>query len=347
MRNKESYQHLQQALRLAEESGDHKAIAYICAWLVWTCITAGLIDQGMNYGEKALKTARQIKETYPYIKAMGGIGVLLNLVGQIQRATECSEELKQFGQSRGNIRGVALGYYVSGMCYISTGDMMKALKEYNTGLELNVDPIYYGMLKSGQSTSLFQAGKYKEAENVLLEIVESCRRFGGEIIGQPSLGFLGMVLIIKGQMRKGFGLVDDFDRVSREEYLNYLAMWSQYGQGSLYAALSSANGINIGILLRNAVTIFQRVPFAAQKAILHFKKCAEICQKSGYTIFLGTTYLELGRLYKNQGKNELAWEHISAAAIIFREINAGSNLEQAERLLEILDRGRRKVTPSS
>jgi class 3 adenylate cyclase/tetratricopeptide (TPR) repeat protein len=342
-RNKESYQHLQQALKLAEESGDQKAIAHVCAWLVWTCITAGMIDQGMNYGEKAIKASRQIREAYPYIKALGGLGVLQNLNGKIQKAVEYGRELQEFGRSHGNIRSLALGYYVSGMCYISIGNLPKALDEYNKGLEFSVDPIYYGMLKSGQSSTLFQAGNYREAEKVLLEIVEICQKFGGDIVGKPCSAFLGMILIGKGQMKKGFSLVDDLDRTSSEEYLDYLAMWSEIGQGMLYASLASPGRINLPLLLKNARTLLGRVPFSTRKAILHFNRCAEICRKSGYVTYLGTSYLELGHFYQKKGKRELARENVFAAAKIFREIDAGANLKQAEKLLEILEKGRRKV----
>jgi class 3 adenylate cyclase/tetratricopeptide (TPR) repeat protein len=342
-RNKEAHQYLQKAFNLAEESGDQKALAHVCAWLVWTCVTAGLIDQGIDYGEKALKAAGQIREAYPYIKTLGGLGVLLNLNGKINKAVECSEELKEFGRTHGNIRGLALGYYVSGMCCVSTGDTMKALNEYNEGLELNVDPIYYGMLRSGLASALCQIGRFKEAEPVFAEMIELCHKFGGEIVGEPCSAFLGMVLISQGQMQKGFHMLDKFEVVSGQEYLNYLAMWNEYGHGWLYASLASVDSINIPMLLKNAGTLIKRVPFATQKAILHFEKCAEVCRRSGYITYLGITYLELGRFCLKQGKGEMARTHLASAVKIFREIGAGANLKQAEELLQTLEKSRRKA----
>ena len=96
-------------------------------------------------------------------------------------------------------------------------------------------------------------------------------------------------------------------------------------------------------MIRNSGTILRRAPFATRKAIDHYNKCAEVCRNSGYSTFLGITYLELGRFYKRKGKRDQAMETLSAAARIFKECEANASLKQAEDLLKSLDNKRGKA----
>jgi tetratricopeptide (TPR) repeat protein len=338
-RNKESYQCLRQALDLAETSNDQKSIAYVCSWLVWTCLAAGLIDEATKYGEKALMASRQVEDAYPYIKSMGGMGYLFSLNGKTQKALECSQELLEFGQTHGNMRSLALGYYVSGMCCSGIGDLTAAIGDCQKGLDLNVDPIYNGMLKCCLGFSYFQYGRFQEAEAVLDELVEISLKFGGYIVGRPCKAFLGLVLISRGQMKKGLDMVDEFDRISREDYLEQHQIFSEFIQAMLYTNLAApVDWKKIPLLLRNIGIILRRAPFATKKTIYHYQRCAAICQKSGNNSSLAMTYLELGRLYQSKRKRNPARENLLAAARLFQECEARLNQEKAEVLLRSLDK---------
>ena len=52
-KTKESYDYLIKGLELGKATGDQKVIGYACTWLPWACGEMGLLDEGINYGEKA------------------------------------------------------------------------------------------------------------------------------------------------------------------------------------------------------------------------------------------------------------------------------------------------------
>jgi class 3 adenylate cyclase/tetratricopeptide (TPR) repeat protein len=336
----ESYQVLRHAETLAEESGDPKATAYVCAWLSYTCCFHGLVDEGLACADKAITASRLIeKGDYPYIKALGGKGFILSSAGKNRAALECGRELLEFGEVHGNLRSLALGYYMEAYYYLSSGEIEEALNECRQGLRHKCDPFYSEMLRYMFGLICVIAGRFEDAEESLNQVMLDGRQFGIETFEWMAAALLGMVFISKGQMLKGFRMMTESDNKLLNNGNKFCYIWTQYLLGILYSQLTApAAPIKISMLAKNSRFILRHVPFATQKAIVHFNNCAAICLDCGFTSISGMVHLELGRLYKNKGQKELAREQLSTAVKLCRESEAAGNLKQAEELLSSMDK---------
>jgi class 3 adenylate cyclase len=338
-RTRESYQVLHNAVTLAEESGDPKAKAYVCAWLPWTCCFQGYIDEGLAYAEKAIIVARSIeKSDYPYIKALGGKGYILSSAGKNRAALECGLELLEFGKVHGNLRSLALGYNMMAYYHLSSGEFEKALNDCRQGLKLKCDPFYSEMLIYMFGLICVIAGRFEDAEESLNQVMHDGRQFGIEQFEWMAAALLGLVLITKGQMAKGFHMMTESDNNLLKNGNKFCYTWTQYLFGMLYSQLAvPAAPVKISLLVKNFRFILRHIPFATQKAIVYFNNCAAICRDGGLTSISGMVYLELGRLYKIKGKKELAREKLSMAVKLCRDSETAGSLKQAEELLASLD----------
>jgi class 3 adenylate cyclase/tetratricopeptide (TPR) repeat protein len=335
---KESYQCLRQAVFLAEESGNPKAIAYVNGWMVWTCGLAGLTDEGLSCGEKAMEAFRNTKGAdYPYFKALSGIGLLLSYMGKNQKALECGTKLIEFGETQGNLHSLAMGYYMLSLCYANAGEIPKSLDYCRQGLRLDIDPVYYEVLEFTFGYICVLAGRLLEAEATLKRVVIQSQRLGNELFGWPASAYLGMILISKGQMKKGFRMLSEANKNFINHDSKVFYMINQYLYGMLYAQLAAPTApIKVSLMMQNLGFILRHAPFAARKAIAHYEIAANIAKECGFNSFLGMTFLELGRLYKQKGNTGLARQNLSAAVKLCRECEAIGNLKQAESLLESL-----------
>jgi len=142
----ESYEYLLRAIELGEEIGNQQIIGYACAWLTWTCIYLGRLDEGIQFGERA----QEIVERYPsdhylYFKALGGMAFTYSVKGDIKKALETGNQLLDYGKKHSNIRSMTLGHYVKGFAYIFDGDFESATTCGEEALRIAVDPFYTQM----------------------------------------------------------------------------------------------------------------------------------------------------------------------------------------------------------
>ena len=86
---------------------------------------------------------------------------------------------------------------------------------------------------------------------------------------------------------------------------------------------------NMGFLAKN-------VPFAGKKAEEHFNEAIEVSKEIGAKGLLGTSYLDLGLLYKSRKRTDQARQCISKAIQIFEECDAEVYLAQANETLASL-----------
>ncbi len=340
-RARESYQCLLQALKLAEESGDPKATAYVCTWLSWTCCFHGLIDEGMTYTEKAITVSRLIEgDNYPYIKALGGKGFLLSVIGKNRAALECSQKLIEFGTVHGNLRSLALGYNMAAFYHWNTGETEEALKDCQQGLSLKVDPFYYEMLRYMFGTICVTSGRFQEGEAYLKQVVTNGQRFGTERFEWMASAMLGVALISQGNIGKGFRILYEADCNFLKNGERFCYSLTQYLFGMLYSQIAvPSSPIRVSLLIKNLGSILMLSPFATRKAVSHFSKCADMSRECGFGSYLGMVYLELGGFYKKKGKVALARENLTMAVKLCREYEARGSLKQAEDLLKYIGEG--------
>jgi class 3 adenylate cyclase/tetratricopeptide (TPR) repeat protein len=338
--NRESYQCLQDGLALAEESGEQKAVAYICGWLPWTCLAYGVTGEGMAYGERAVDVSRHIDgNDYPLIKALGGMGFLASYTGKSRKAYEYATRLLELGRKRGNLRSQAIGHWIMAMCYMVAGDIDVSIEECHRGIALNPDPFYLQMLRFYLGNVYVFSGRLQDGEKTLEQVISYGQEHGCECMEWPAKSMLAMCFIARGKITKGFNMISSMDRIFINSKTKFSRAFNEYCYGMVYSRLACpTEPVKISFLMRNLGFILRHAPFATRKAVLHYNTAVQICRDCGFTGWLGMVYKELGHLYQIKGKTELARENLSAAVELYRECEDMANLKQAEFLLESLEK---------
>jgi class 3 adenylate cyclase/tetratricopeptide (TPR) repeat protein len=140
---KDSYEYLNKALNLGEETGDQQLIGYAYTGLTWTCAELGLPDEAIAYGEKAQEISQSFKsDHYLYFESQGGLGVAYSFMGATKRALASGEAILEYGQRHASIRSLVMGHYITGVAYELGGDLTSAIESLRQAVEISADPFY-------------------------------------------------------------------------------------------------------------------------------------------------------------------------------------------------------------
>jgi len=318
---RDSYEYLLKALYLGEEINDQQIVGYACAWLPWTCVYLGLLDEAIGYGERAQEIARLFpSDHYLYFKSLGAIGIACAYKGDLKRAMEAGKALLDYGQRHSNIRSTAIGHFVMGGVYRMRGDHPSALESGNRGSQIAADPFYYQFSRMLVGFSYAQIGQLQKAEETLQEVIDFSEKFGCEIIGTPAIGVLGLVLIATGQMSQGLEKVEEAIQACSEKH-------SRYGQLLFELALGQAY---------LQMVIIKNVSSAIKRAEDHFKKAIAVAKEIGAKSILGQACFGLGLLHKAKRRTDKARECLSEAIELLEQCEAELYLNQAKEALASL-----------
>ncbi len=96
----ESYEYLLKAIELGERIGNQQIIGYACAWLTWTCLWLGRLDEGIQFGERAQEIVKLYpSDHYLYFKSLGGMAYTYSVKGDIKKALEMGNQLLDYGKN--------------------------------------------------------------------------------------------------------------------------------------------------------------------------------------------------------------------------------------------------------
>jgi tetratricopeptide (TPR) repeat protein len=152
-----------------------------------------------------------------------------------------------------------------------------------------------------------------------------------------SQALLGALLIGKGQMNEGLGLVEDIQRECLENGCKYIYAVTYYAMGTIYLQIVEGTAkVSLSTVLKNIGFLVKNVPFAKQKAAQNLMKTIEIAEEIGAKGLVGMAYLDLGLLHKAKGEKNQARECISTAARLFEQYEAEVHLKRAKEALESL-----------
>jgi len=336
---RDSYEYLLKALHLGEEINDHRVVGYSCAWLAWTCIYLGLLDEAVGYGERAQEITRLFpSDHYLYFKSLGAIGSACCHKGNIKRAMEAGKALLDYGQKFSNIRSMVLGHFVMAGGYRTRGDYLSALESGTKGAQIAADPFYYQFSRIVVGFSYAQMGQFQKAEETLREVVDFSEKFGCEVIGTPVIGALGFVLIAKGQMNQGLEKMEEAVRACAEKQSRYWHAFLEQALGQVYLRIvDKSETVSLSAMARNIGFIIKNVPSAAKRAEDHFKKAIAVAKEIGAKPTLGQACLGLGLLHRAKRRSDKARECISEAIQLFEQCEAELYLKQAKEALASLE----------
>ena len=331
------YDYLIKAKNLGEKGGDQKVIGYACAWLVYSCNDLGMFSEGIAFGERALKIAESFpSDQYLFFKPLSGLGIIHFSKGDIEKALDAGRRLLEYGERHANSRSKVFGHFVNAYAHFISGDLSSAMRSGEKAVEVAEDPLYLQLGRIPAGLAAVASGKYQETEQFLIPVVEFGERTGADGILSTAYNALGPALIAEGQMNQGMDLIEKAWQMYHESERKAPETSSEYIMGRTYALMATGPKPGLGVMARNIGFIIKNVPAASKKALEHFNRGIELSKEIGAKGFLGLTYLDLGLFYISKKQSDQAWEALSEAARIFKEIGAETNLKNAKKALASL-----------
>jgi class 3 adenylate cyclase/tetratricopeptide (TPR) repeat protein len=334
---KESFDYLYKALAIGEKIENQVIIGYACTWLIYSCME-GLLDKGILFGERAHKIANLVKsDQYLFFKSLCGMGHIYYQKGECKKVSEIGRILIEYGKKKSHIRSLTVGHICMGYSNETAGDFPAAIECYKQAMAVAKDPIYLHWAGLFKGLAHIQIGQYPQAEKAIQELVNYSREFGCGIIGRMAYASYGVILIEKGQMSRGFKMIEESRQSTLQNDREYINALIEYMLGKIYLQMvEGGRPVRFSALVKNIGFIMKHAPKAGKKSEGHLKNAIEIATRIRADGLIGQASLNLGILYKAKQKNLLAKEYLSAAIKIFTKGESHVFLKQAKEILASL-----------
>ncbi|CAB1060308.1 hypothetical protein D1BOALGB6SA_5074 [Olavius sp. associated proteobacterium Delta 1] len=259
-RIKDSYEYLMEALEIGEQLNDQKLIGYTCTWLPWTCAYYGLLDEAINYGERAQEISRVYpSDQYIYFKSLGGMALATYLKGDKQRLFEIGKKLVDFGRKQSNIRSQSMGHGFIGGAYALEGNLQAAVENGEKGVGIAADPFYAEYGRGLLGRFYLSNNQIEKAEKSLCRSLQFGEEFRIEILVAASQVFLGVIKIARGHMISGLKLLKKGQRTCAEGHMICeRGLIDRFSGGSPYLQLPKF----VGIPLEHFRQVYPLIPVA-------------------------------------------------------------------------------------
>jgi class 3 adenylate cyclase/tetratricopeptide (TPR) repeat protein len=335
---KKSFDYLYKALAIGEKIDNQIIIGYACTWLIYSCME-GLLDQGILYGERAHKIANRVKsDQYLYFKSLCGMGHIYYQKGECKKVLEIGRILIEYGNKQSHIRSLTVGHICMGYSNETAGDFPAAIECYQKAMVVAKDPIYVHWAGLFKGLAHLQLGQYPEAEEAIQKLVSYSQRFGCGILGRMAFASLGVILIEKGHMSRGFKMIEESRKSTLQNDREYINALIEYMLGQVYLQMvEGGKPVRFSTLVKNIGFLIKHAPNAWKKSEGHFKKAIEIATRIHADGLIGQASLNLGILYKAKRKNQLAKEFLSRAIKIFTKGESHAFLKKAKETLASLN----------
>ncbi|UCG13456.1 MAG: AAA family ATPase [Deltaproteobacteria bacterium] len=337
-RFQEAYHYLTKALTLGEKTGNQQVIGYACAWLSWTCSDLGLLEEAINFAERAQEIHRLGKtDEYIYLSSLAGKGYAHWHKGEKHRVLEAGKGLLEFGEKHSNIRSTVMGHCCMGFSNLVNGDLAAATACFKQAEQISVDPWYSQFPQLALCYTYITRGEPHKAREALEEIIRFSKERGADYAGGPAHSLMGVVLIAQGHLSRGIRILETRQKTWLESghRLRYIIfghilakIYARIAQDSYPMKLTHI-GKNLGFLLRKA-------PFATRKALGWYEASIETAAEIGAKNILGKSYYDLGLFHAARGKKAQARDCLSRAIEIFEQGYAELYLKDAEEAMKAL-----------
>jgi class 3 adenylate cyclase/tetratricopeptide (TPR) repeat protein len=332
---RDAYDYLTRALRLGEEAGAPMVVGYACAWLTWTCMELGRLDEAIAAGERAQALCRSGDvDQYVFFASLAGLAYAHSQRGEKNKTFEAGKTLVEFGQRHSNIRSMVMGHVFIGMSHAVSGDVSAATACFEEAIRVSADPWYSQFPVMSMCYVCIADGEYQGLQEKLERIQSFSEEHGVEYLGTPAKVLLGAVLVAQGQLGRGMKILEYGAETwlrtgSRLRYAYALLI-----MGRIYALMAQGGGqIKITTLLRNTGFLIKHAPFAGRKAEKYLSEAIAIAHEIGAKDTVGRARFALGLLHKAKGRRLQARECLTDAIRVFQECGADKYLRKAEEAL--------------
>jgi len=334
-KNKDSYEYLRRAYTLGEEANDWQTVAYAATWLTFTCADLNYFDEGIRFGEKAQEACKYLTlDSYPYFKSLVGMGQIYWFKGDCKKIAKIGNTLLDFGRKHSHVRCTAAGHIMSSYSHFTSGDFESAINSAKNATQVSVDRFYTQWSKMMLGAFYVSNDQLTEAEGLLNELFDYFENSGYESAINFIQILLGAVLIAKGEMNRGFNMLQDAIKSCNGRKFWFGVAIGEYILAKVYLQIvEKKKPVNFSTVVKNFGFVIKNVPSAYMKAKDHLNIAIGLSKEFGLKGILAQSYFNLGLLYKIKGKTDDARRYITDAIPLFEECEADVFLKQAQEAL--------------
>ena len=112
---RDSYQCLLKALKLGEETKNHRVIGHACCCLTGTCTELGLLEEAIRFGRRANEISTHIKPDHEIFRSsLFEMGLAYAFKWDRKKVAEVGKSLIDYGKKISDPRSMANGYLING-----------------------------------------------------------------------------------------------------------------------------------------------------------------------------------------------------------------------------------------
>lgn len=177
-----SFDYLQRAIEIGENSNSKRVVGYACSWLPFVCTSLGLFDDGIKYGLRAKEISASLpQDQYLYFKSRAALGFVYFFQGKAKEAYESGTDILKYGRRYSNIRSQVMGLWIQAFSYLIDGNNTACIECLENAQQISSDPFYLQFVKLLLGKTSMSVGKFIEAEKLLKDVLNFSRTYGCEI----------------------------------------------------------------------------------------------------------------------------------------------------------------------
>jgi class 3 adenylate cyclase/tetratricopeptide (TPR) repeat protein len=249
--------------------------------IIWCCAELKLLAQGIQYGEEVL-AKRDDLDPMGYVLSLGGLGMIYIFNGDSQKNFELGRILQKFGESHSDLRSTVVGYICTSYGHYSAGDFAKAVEWSQKAVALSNEPIFSVWPKLALANFFIQTERFREADEILREIIPFCRHLGMDYIVLWAQSLYGTVLMSRGLYSRGMKIITEAVRVLTRNERFVSLYFLEFALAEIYFQMATRRRrLGFWTIFKNLGFILKEVPFARRKAENYLRKIIQVGQEIG------------------------------------------------------------------
>jgi class 3 adenylate cyclase/tetratricopeptide (TPR) repeat protein len=351
--------YLREAEGLARKIDDRRRLGQVWAHMTYCFAWLGQSEAAVDYGRRALDVGAALGDSTLEALTNFHLGRALFVGGEYRKAigflTRTAETLQgsrlheRFGMPA---IPAATSRVLAGLCMAYLGDFPGAGVSAEDGLavaEAAEHPFTLAVARWGVGLTHLLQGNVREAIFWLERSTQLCRANHFDNIFALAGAPLGYAYALSGRPAEGIalleqttGLADAVNRASHAVNLGRLAeaylMTDRLPEAleTVERALTLARTQNLpggeaaALRILGEICVAMKPPDVS-RAESAYRDALERAERLEIRPLLARCHLDLGRLYRQTGKHQIAREHLAAAVMLYRDMHMRAGLEAAER----------------
>jgi class 3 adenylate cyclase/tetratricopeptide (TPR) repeat protein len=339
-----------ETLGLADRLGDPRSKAYALAGeiQVSTLVEPKPLEEFERLKREALEAAAATEDLYIKAWTRYVIGWEEIHRGRINAARESAQDLMRVGSVLNDPRAIGFGLYLLAWVAFIFDSNAEALEYCEQALAAAITPLERNGVMNAKGCALILLRRIDEGVSILNAFRRRCIE-DGDLYSLTSCDFfLALSTILRGDIRKGIGHIENAIVKEEREGLQSLVDWYRGLLAEIYLeVLEGTEKLPFRVLARQFPTLL-RIKFTAYSSIRRAMQRVLTNPRYHPTgSVVGRARLILGRLYIARRKPARAVHHLTEAKTIFAQFGESPTLSRIESSLSSLQRVSTEARPVS